>query len=240
MALGEGLSKRLLVNGVGMTVLTPITKMMAHLTMASLAPSPERSLVICFGMGTTFRSLLSWGVPATAVELVPSIPVLFGYFHDDAIQLSRSPLARIVIDDGRRFLERSPMAYDVVTIDPPPPVEAAGSSLLYSREFYAVVRKRLQPSGILQQWLPATEPFIAASVARALGEAFPHVRVFRYPAGWGLHFLASMHRSDTHRRQSWQGGCHRGRPSIWSNGVRPPPLRTSSARSWKVRSRSAA
>jgi hypothetical protein len=36
------------------------------------------------------------------------------------------------------------------------------------------------------------EPFVAASAARALGEAFPHVRVFRYPAGWGLHFLASM------------------------------------------------
>ena len=43
----------------------------------------------------------------------------------------------VVVDDGRRFLDRTVEQYDVVVIDPPPPVEAAGSSLLYSREFYA-------------------------------------------------------------------------------------------------------
>ncbi len=192
IAASEGGHKRLLVNGIGMTVLTPITKMMSHLPMASLPAPPRNSLVICFGMGTSFRSLLSWGVPATAVELVPSVPLLFGYYHEDAPALLASPLARVVIDDGRRFLERTPEPYDVITIDPPPPVEAAGSSLLYSREFYAVVRKRLRPGGILQQWLPGGEPLVVASVARALADSFPHVRTFRYPEGWGIHFLASL------------------------------------------------
>jgi spermidine synthase len=191
IAHGEGWQRQLLVNGVGMTDLTPIAKMMAHLPMASLASLPRRSLVICFGMGTTFRSLLSWGAPVTAVELVPSVPALFGYYHADGGQLVRSPLATIVIDDGRRFLARTPESYDVITIDPPPPPEAAGSSLLYSREFYALAKTRLHPGGMLQQWLPAAEPFIAASVARALEEAFPHVRVFRYRGGLGWHFLAS-------------------------------------------------
>jgi spermidine synthase len=191
IAYGDGLNKRLLVNGVGMTALTSIPKMMAHLPMAFLATPPRRSLVICFGMGTTFRSLLSWGVPATAVELVPSVPTVFGYYHDDGAGLVRSPLATIVIDDGRRFLERLPDTYDVMTIDPPPPAEAAGSSLLYSAEFYALVQKRLRPGGVLQQWLPSTEPFIAASVARALGEVFPHVRVFRSWEDSGWHFIAS-------------------------------------------------
>ena len=46
----------------------------------------------------------------------------------------------IVIDDGRRFLLRTNRLFDVITIDPPSPVEAAGSSLLYSREFYDVVK----------------------------------------------------------------------------------------------------
>ena len=36
IATGTGMHKQLLVNGVGMTALTPITKMMAHLTLASL------------------------------------------------------------------------------------------------------------------------------------------------------------------------------------------------------------
>ena len=122
---------------------------------------------------------------------MPSVPPLFGFFHADAPALLASPRARIVVDDGRRFLERSTEQFDVITVDPPPPVEAAGSSLLYSREFYAVAKKRLRPDGILQQWLPGGELDVVASVTRALTESFPHVRVFHSLEGWGGHFLAS-------------------------------------------------
>lgn len=184
-------AKGLLVNGVGTTAPTGITKMMVHLPMALLGRLPQSVLVVCFGMGTSFRSALSWGVPTTAVELVPSVPDLIGFYHADGRDLLRSPLARVVIDDGRRLLERSPDRYDVITIDPPPPVEAAGSGLLYSKQFYGLARARLRPGGIVQQWFPGGEPAILASVARAITESFPHVRVFRSVENWGLHFLAS-------------------------------------------------
>ena len=191
IAAGQGMRKKLLINGYGITTLTPVTKMMAHLPAAFLVAPPKQTLAICFGMGTSFRSLLTWGVPATAVELVPSVPALFGFYHDDGPEILRSPLAHVVIDDGRRFLERVPSTYDVITIDPPPPVQAAASSLLYSRDFYAVLRKRLAPGGIVQQWLPEGDPTVLASVARALQESFPYVRAFGSVEGWGLHFLAS-------------------------------------------------
>src|SRR6266852_3995952 len=191
VATGEGFDKRLLVNGVGMTGLNSITKFMAHMPLAFLDHPPQNAWVVCFGMGTTFRSLLSWGIPATAVELVPSVPKLFGYYHPDGPQLLRSPLSRVVIDDGRRYLERTSGQYDVITIDPPPPVQAAGSSLLYSKEFYAIIQRRLRPGGILQQWLPNGDAVVRASIARAVMESFPHVRVFRSVQGWGWHFLAS-------------------------------------------------
>ena len=191
IATGKGMDKFLLVNGVGITSLTPVTKMMAHLPLAFLDHPPQNALVVCFGMGTTYRSLLSWGIPATAAELVPSVPRVFGYYHADGPALLRSPLSHVVIDDGRRYLERTPQQYDVITIDPPPPVEAAGSSLLYSEEFYDIVKRRLRPGGILQQWLPGGDAVVGASVARALKESFPYVRVFRSVEGWGYHFLAS-------------------------------------------------
>ncbi len=191
-AVGTGMQRRLLVNGTSMTVLTPITKMMAHLPLAFLPRPPQNALVIAFGMGTSHRSLLSWGIPATAVELIPSVPALFGYFHPDGPALLASPRSRVVIDDGRRFLERTSEQSDVITIDPPPPVEAAGSSLLYSREFYAAVKKRLRPGGILQQWLPYGDPATKAAVARALRDSFPYVRVFERRKDWEYHFLASM------------------------------------------------
>ncbi len=102
-ATGTGLEKRLLVNGIGMTVLTPITKMMIHLPAVTLPQPPQDILVICFGMGTTFRSSLSWGARTTVVELVPSVPALVGYYHQDGEAALRSPLANVVVDDGRRF-----------------------------------------------------------------------------------------------------------------------------------------
>jgi len=191
IATGKGMDKDLLVNGYGMTTLTPMTKMMAHLPLAFLDRPPQNALDICFGMGTTFRSLLSWKINATAVELVPSVPKLFGYFHSNGAELLQSPLAHVVIDDGRRYLERNPQQYDLITIDPPPPVEAAGSSMLYSQEFYAAARKRLSPGGILAQWLPNGDNEDLAAVARALHNSFPYVRVFRWGTRTGFHFLAS-------------------------------------------------
>jgi spermidine synthase len=190
IATGAGMQKALLVNGYGMTALTPITKMMAHLPLAFLGRPPQDALVICFGMGTTFRSLHSWGIPVTAVELVPSVPRMFAYFHSDAPEILRSPLSHVVVDDGRRYLERTSQQYDVITIDPPPPVEAAGSSLLYSENFYSVVRQRLRPAGILQQWLPLADAQDVAAVALALRRSFPYVRVFAVEKN-GVHFLAS-------------------------------------------------
>jgi spermidine synthase len=194
IAAGQGMQRRLLVNGIGITALTPVTKMMAHLPLAFLDHQPRNALVVCFGMGTSFRSLLSWNIPATAVELVPSVPRLFWYFHADGPELLRSAHSHVVIDDGRRYLERTSEQYDVITIDPPPPVEAAGSSLLYSKEFYATVKQRLRPDGILQQWLPMGDAVDHAAVARALQESFPYIRVFNVDpqTGWGFHFLASM------------------------------------------------
>jgi len=191
IAEGEGMQRRLLVNGMGMTKLTPITKMMAHLTLASLDHTPRSALIICFGMGTTFRSVMTWNISGTAVELVPSVPKLFSYYHADADEVRKSPLAHVVIDDGRRFLERSPAKYDAIIVDPPPPVQTAGSSLLYSQDFYAVAKQRLEPGGILQQWLPEADKPTQAAAARAIKNSFPYVRVFRGIEGWGWHFLAS-------------------------------------------------
>ena len=189
---GEGREKGLLVNGVGITALTPITKFMAHLPLSVRETRPVSALVICFGMGTTYRSLLSWDVQTTAVELVPSVRDAFPYYHADADALLRNPKGRVVIDDGRRFLNRTTETYDVIVIDPPPPVEAAGSSLLYSKEFHEAVRRHLKPGGIFQSWFPGGEEKIEQAITRSLVEVFPYLRAYRSVEGTGVHYLASM------------------------------------------------
>jgi spermidine synthase len=139
--------------------------------------------------------MASWGIESTAVELVPSVPQLFGYYHPDGPELLKSPLAHIEIDDGRRFLERSTEKFDVITIDPPPPVNAPTTSLLYSREFYAVIKNHLRPGGIVQVWLYTQgmlwDTAFPAAVVKALQVSFPYVRGFESLQGFGYHLLAS-------------------------------------------------
>jgi spermidine synthase len=191
IAYGTGMDKRLLVNGVGITTLTPISKVMAHLPLA-LHGHARDGLVICFGMGTTFRSMASWGIDTTAVDLTGAVIDSFAFFHADAATVAAAPNVHLVVDDGRRFLARTERQYDVIVIDPPPPVEAAGSSLLYSRQMYTLLQRRLRPGGILQQWFPGGEEATGRAVARTLAQSFPYVAAYRSIEGWGVHYLASM------------------------------------------------
>jgi spermidine synthase len=192
VSTGEFLEKKLLVNGIGVTSLRPLTKMMAHLPLVFCKEKPESALVICLGMGTTYRSALSWNIKTTAVELVPSVKDAMSYYFPDTLSIINNPNGRIIIDDGRRFLKRTNDTFDVITIDPTPPLESAGSSLLYSEEFFGLVKKHLKQGGIFQLWFPCGDFKIAQAVARALSNSFPYIRIYKSVEGWGLHFLASM------------------------------------------------
>jgi len=186
-------NKWLLVNGIGMTSLTPITKFMVHLPLAFHKDPPKSALVICFGMGTTFRSALSWNIDTTVVELVPSVTKAFGFYHADAARAANDPNGHMITDDGRRFLKRTDKKFDVIVVDPPPPVQAAGSSLLFSREFYTLAKQHLKPGGILQMWFPGDSEMVTdQAVIRSIYESFPYVRCFPSVEGWGVHMLASM------------------------------------------------
>jgi spermidine synthase len=188
----EGQRKHLLVNGIGMTALSPVTKFMVHLPLALHKGKPESALIICFGMGTSYRSALSWGIETTAVELIPSVTKAFGYYHADAARVLNNPKGHIIIDDGRRYLNRTREKFDLIAIDPPPPIEAASSSLLYSKEFYSAAKMRLNSNGIVAAWFPGGDAATFQAVLRAIRESFAYVRCFPSLGKWGTHILASM------------------------------------------------
>ena len=170
---------------------------MAHLPMVYCKNKPEKALVICFGMGTTYRSLLSWDIDVTAVELTPGVVEMFPLFFNDAEEVLKNKNGKIVVDDGRRFLLRTKEKFDVITLDPPPPIQSSGSSLLYSKEFCHVAKQRLKEGGILHHWTPISlsferyEDFFVIPVLRALQSEFKYVKTFVSVEQWGVHFLAS-------------------------------------------------
>ena len=66
--------------------------------------------------------------------------------------------------------------------------------MLYSRDFYDVVKRHLRRDGILGTWYPEVEGDSATttSITKALMQSFPYVRAFRSYDRFGIHFLASM------------------------------------------------
>lgn len=191
-ANGEGMKKLLTVNGIGMTYLTTITKNMSHLPMVH-HPEAKSALVICFGMGTTVRSFTSWpGLEKIhAAELSRAVVESFPYFHADTDRVMNDPRVKIHVDDGRRYLNRTSETYDVITIDPPPPIRASGSGLLYSAEFLQVLKKRLAKDGVLAHWLPAGDALLTHAVVRSIQQQFKYVKLFHSMENWGIHILAS-------------------------------------------------
>jgi spermidine synthase len=143
------LYKRLWLNGVGMTVLVTDTKLMAHLPIL-LCEHPKDVLVVCFGMGTTVRSAVAHeDVAVDAVELVPDTYSAFGFYHADGPEILKNPRVHHYVDDGRSFLLMRDRKYDVITIDPAPPIYSAGTVNLYAREFICLCRDRLNSGGVL-------------------------------------------------------------------------------------------
>ena len=182
---------RLLVGGTGMTRLTVDAKLMAYVPIIT-RPDAQRMLVICFGMGSSYRSGLIAGLDVDGVELVPSVPNMFGFFYPDAAQVLASPRGHLIITDGRNYVELSDRTYDLIVVDPPPPIESSGTSVLYSREFYRASKGRLTPGGVMMEWMPYSQTVdeFRAHVA-TFHDVFPNVLIAFGPTGKGVYMLGS-------------------------------------------------
>lgn len=148
----------------------------AHLPLLMME-RPERALVICFGVGSTLHStsLHSSLQRIDLADLSRGVLSHAGYFRDNNHDVLSDPRVSVFVEDGRQHLRaQAPATYDLVTLEPPP-IEFAGISALYSREFYEIARSRLAPRGIITQWLPAyaVPPDVGLAMIRAFVDAFP-------------------------------------------------------------------
>lgn len=188
---GPPSKRRLYVTGTAMTALSVDTKLMAYIPRL-LRPNAQHFLDICFGMGTTFRSALLLGMDVDAVDLSPSVPQQMPTFYPDANQFLHSPHARVITADGRNYVRNSSRTYDVISVDPPPPIESAGTVVLYTKEFYADAHARLNPGGLMLQWL-----YFGVDLEQlrehlaTFRSAFPHMLVLLSPRHGGMYMLGS-------------------------------------------------
>jgi spermidine synthase len=189
---GQPNALRLLVGGTGMTRLTVDAKVMTYLPLIT-RPDAKRLLVICFGMGSSYRAGLIAGLETDGVELVPSVINMFGYFYPDAPQVLADARGHVITTDGRNYVELTDKTYDIIVVDPPPPIESSGTSVLYSREFYEAASKRLTPDGVMMEWIPydqSVDEF--RSHVQTFTSVFPEVMMAFGPTHRGVYMLGSQ------------------------------------------------
>jgi spermidine synthase len=177
-------AKSVIVNGIAMTAtVKPVWRYMAaegHLP-ALFAPNPSRGLVICVGTGITLSALASEESVTSidAVDLSESVLAALPVFERENRRVYRDPKVNVVHADGRHVLELSDGRYGLITLEPPPPI-VAGSVHLYTLDFYRLCRSRLEPGGVVAQWLPLHAQSLASAqaTARTFLEAFPFVQLW--------------------------------------------------------------
>ena len=167
------------INGIGITNLCTETKLMAHLPLL-MHRSPSDMLVVCFGMGTTVRSArVHQGLRIDAVDLVPDVYACYRYFHSNAPEVLADPRVRCYVDDGRNFLAMRSKQYDVISIDPSPPVWSAGTVGLYTKEFFDLCEERLRANGIACLWVPPVGATEVAMIMRTFVSVFPRTYLWQ-------------------------------------------------------------
>ncbi|MBI4863159.1 MAG: fused MFS/spermidine synthase [Candidatus Riflebacteria bacterium] len=137
-------------------------------------PGPARALVICFGTGQTANGVREERPEhLDVVDLNRAVYEMAPLFPSNRNVLA-DPRVTATVMDGRAWLRRTRSRYDVVTLEPMAPY-FAGVNGFYSREFYRLVKDRLNPGGVVAQWLPfhLVSPEDAASVARTFLSELP-------------------------------------------------------------------
>jgi len=132
-----------------------LERMMGHLP-ALFHSKPRSVLVVGFGAGVTSGSLTKYPDVEDLVicELEPFIPPASDrYFKKENYGVLHDPRVRMVYDDARHYVFTTRDKFDVVTTDPIHPW-VKGTSVLYSKEYYEMVKHRLNPGGVVAQWLP--------------------------------------------------------------------------------------
>jgi spermidine synthase len=121
-------------------------------------PHPESVLVVGMGGGVSAGALSIYPEVKRIVicEIEPRVAGATRLFADENYHVLDNPKVEVVFDDARHFLATTREKFDIITSDPIHPW-VRGNSILFSREYYGIVRDRLKPGGLATQWVPLYE-----------------------------------------------------------------------------------
>lgn len=171
-------------------------EMLVHPALFSVA-EPQSVLVIGGATGASLREIFRHPGIRRVVkvdidgELVEICKRFLPSWHRESFSDARLEL---IVQDGREYLERVTETFDSIILDLSDPYEGSPAALLFTKEFYQLVQRRLRGGGSVSlqaQGISPEEVALHARIANTLSSVFPVVRTCPYT-------LHSFHRPDAH------------------------------------------
>jgi spermidine synthase len=182
---------------------------LVHPGMLATERPPESALVIGGGEGATLREALKYGSLRRAVmvdidgEVVELCKKHLAEMHRGAFEDPRTDVRH---EDARAYLEKTGERFDFISVDLVEPLEEGPACMLFTREFYALVRDRLTPGGAMTVQAGMTkinELSFFTAIHRTLRDVFPVVAGYQtfvscFGTPWG--FIVGSKKVDPRRQ----------------------------------------
>ena len=158
-----------------------LERMLGHIP-ALAHPAPQSVLIVGFGAGVTAGSFVTYQEIKRIVicEMEPLVPpATTRFFSRENYNVLHDPRTTIVYDDARHYMLTAREKFDIITSDPIHPW-VKGSATLYSKEYFELVKARLNPGGKVTQWIPLYDSDMATvkSEIATFYESFPNATVW--------------------------------------------------------------
>ena len=152
-----------------------------------LHENPKSVFVVGFGGGITTRALTLTDLESIhVVELEPAVVEADRHAGAGEIPALRDPRVRLDFNDARNTLLVEPTRYDLIVAQPSHPW-LAGAANVFTRQFWEIVKLRLNERGVFAQWVNLFK--MDATTLRSLLQAFYQV----FPQGMSF---ANLHTGD--------------------------------------------
>jgi spermidine synthase len=143
----------------------------------------DRSLLIGLGTGQSAKALTELGYKRVDVAeyspgIVDAARKLFGRANEGVLEDAR---VHLYLEDGRNVLLTREDKYDLITLEITS-IWFAGTTNLYSKEFYELAARRINPGGVLHQWVQLHHigPEEIASAIATVRQVFPYVSLWYF------------------------------------------------------------
>jgi len=156
-----------------------VVKMVGHLPFFA-GLKCKNALVVGFGIGVTTSAIASHPEVESieCIELVEGLRKLAHYYSGINNNIQDEPRVKVISGDGRQYLQSADKKYDLISSDPTHPILGSGS--LYTKEYFELCKSRLNPGGMVSQYLPLHKllPADFQGIIKTFQQVFPFATVW--------------------------------------------------------------